>query len=784
MQRLNWLSRLAIVTTIGGTFAVLAQQPEPVFNDSPPAADEDAPPDEAGPPVARISLLNGDVSVRRGDSGDSVAAALNAPMMADDIMATGQDARAEIQFDYANRFRLGHDGEVRIAEMDAGRYRLELAHGTASFSVLHESRAQAEISTPNVSVRPLGPGLYRVWVRDDGQTVVTIRRGQAEVYTERGTRRVSEGQTIFVRGTAQDPEYQIAAAGPRDEWDSWNEARDRSLEQVQSYRYMSKDIYGGEDLDRFGRWNYDPAYGQVWTPQVGTDWAPYSDGRWVWQDYYGWTWLSADPWGWAPYHYGSWYRHASFGWCWYPGPIYRPYFWRPALVAFFGWGGRGGGFGGWGNVGWVPLAPYEVYRPWYGRGWYGGYRRGVVNNINITNVNITNIYRNAGIRGGVMGVAANSFASGNFRGIARIQPDQIRQAGLVRGAVPIAPGNSHLRFSDRQTSVIPRALNNSRFIARTPINRPERVPFNQQRQAIERSAQQFAANGYRNVRTAPMQQGSAGRQFAQSPQVTRENPQNRGSGWSGFGSPNRAPQAQRSTEEQFRQNGSTNTRGSRDFGWSRFGTPNRSGTQQQYSQPQNRPNNASPYNARPSYGNGQQGSYPSAPRRAPNSSGGWERFNGRNNVTPRSSEPSRSNFQGGFGQPRSQSLQLSPPIVRQRSNDGWQPRSAPSYGSSSAYRAPTYSAPRNYSTPRNYSAPSYGGGGFSRPSYEAPRSYGGGGRSYSAPSYGGGGRSTPSYSGGGRSYSAPSYSGGGRSSGGGGGHSSGGGHSDGGRRGR
>ena len=35
----------------------------------------------------------------------------------------------------------------------------------------------------------------------------------------------------------------------------------------------------------------------------------------------------------------------------------------------------GGGFGigfGFGNVGWVPLAPFEVFHPWYGRGFIGG----------------------------------------------------------------------------------------------------------------------------------------------------------------------------------------------------------------------------------------------------------------------------------------------------------------------------------------------------------------------------------------------------------------------------
>src|SRR5262249_55856030 len=155
---------------------------------------------------------------------------------------------------------------------------------------------------------------------------------------------------------------------------------------------LPRDVYGGEDLDNNGRWVNDPSYGQVWQPTgVDPGWAPYQCGRWGWIDYYGWSWVGCESWGWAPHHYGRWY-YGSFGWAWWPGPLYSQYYWRPALVGFFGWGG-GVGFGagfGFGNVGWCPLAPYERFHPWYGRGYYGGYR-----GVNVTNVNVTNVYRNA-----------------------------------------------------------------------------------------------------------------------------------------------------------------------------------------------------------------------------------------------------------------------------------------------------------------------------------------------------------------------------------------------------
>ena len=118
--------------------------------------------------VARISLMNGDVSVRRGDSGEVVAAALNAPVVVEDQILTGADSRAEVQFDYANMLRLAAMSEVRISELENQRLQLQVARGLVTFRVLRDSRAQIEVSTPSVSVRPMEQGSYRILVREDG----------------------------------------------------------------------------------------------------------------------------------------------------------------------------------------------------------------------------------------------------------------------------------------------------------------------------------------------------------------------------------------------------------------------------------------------------------------------------------------------------------------------------------------------------------------------------------------------------------------------------------------
>lgn len=404
--------------------------------------------------VARLSLLNGEVSVQRGDTGEVVAGELNAPLVALDHVLTGPGSRAEVQIDWAHMLRLGPSSEIRLGELRDQDYQVQVAEGTVTVRVLRDTRAALEIGTPTVSVRPSERGAYRITVRPDGYTEVTVRSGQAEIVTPRGVEILRSGRMLQARGTPADPEYMIVAAAPKDDWDRWNENRDRDLERSQSYRYVSRDIYGADDLDRWGRWVWDPPYGWVWVPNAAPNWAPYRLGRWIWINYYGWTWLSADPWGWAPYHYGAWYW-GPYGWAWYPGVITRRYFWRPALVGFFGWGTAGVSVGvgwSWGHIGWVPLAPFEVYRPWYGPAFRN---TTVVNNITVVNrTNIVNVYRNArqfNGRDAVTSIPAAQFGRTRIDtdNYVRVRPADLTRAGRLEGPLPLEPARESRRFSDR-----------------------------------------------------------------------------------------------------------------------------------------------------------------------------------------------------------------------------------------------------------------------------------------------------------------------------------------------
>src|SRR5262245_14150683 len=123
------------------SLAALAQDAPPMQPDTPPVQEDGFDPDSASRGVARLSLMNGEVEIRRGDSGDYVAAAINAPLVVGDRVLTGPGGRSEVQFDWANMIRVGANSEIRMAELEYHRYLVQIARGVTTFRVLRASDA-------------------------------------------------------------------------------------------------------------------------------------------------------------------------------------------------------------------------------------------------------------------------------------------------------------------------------------------------------------------------------------------------------------------------------------------------------------------------------------------------------------------------------------------------------------------------------------------------------------------------------------------------------------------
>ncbi|HXR97084.1 MAG TPA: DUF6600 domain-containing protein [Terriglobales bacterium] len=414
-------------------------------NDQPVDQTSDAKPPSA---VARLSLIQGDVTTQRGDSGDWNAGVINQPLLTGDGLASGEGARAEVQLDFANRLRLRENAQVTLTELTQPSIQLQVGQGIVDYVVLDDSEATSQVHTPNLTLHPQGGGVYRVQVNSPSETVVIVRSGSAEVSTDQGSATLHAGQMITVEGAAnEEPQYQIAQAPEPDEWDQWNQNRDRDETDARSWSNANRYYTGVSDLDAYGHWVYVPGYGQVWSPIVEAGWVPYSAGRWVWEPYYGWTWVSTEAWGWAPYHYGRWFYYGT-SWVWWPGPVlteprFRPV-WAPAYVSFIGLRAGGVSVGvGFGSVGWLPIGPGDPYRPWYGD---ARVRVSVVAPLVPVGVRGRIIYSNLNrmttdpvIAHAVVAVSSDRFGRGDSVVHERVSPEDLRQAQVISGRLPMGP---------------------------------------------------------------------------------------------------------------------------------------------------------------------------------------------------------------------------------------------------------------------------------------------------------------------------------------------------------
>ncbi len=346
--------------------------------------------------VARLSLMDGEISLAPAGTEEWADGVLNRPMTSGDRLWVGTDGRAELQVGTAS-VHLDRSTGFEFIELDDDVMQMSLTEGIATVRVRTlGDREQIQMETPNATVHFRHPGDYTVEIDPQtDRTIVRTRNGEAEVSGASKSFRVranEEGVFTGLDGLTAN----IGKLPPRTAFESWANDRDRRGDESESARYVSREVVGYEDLDGQGEWIDEPEYGHVWRPSyVVSDWAPYRYGRWGWVAPWGWTWIDDARWGFAPFHYGRW-AFVRQRWCWVPGPRHlRPYY-APALVGWVGGPSVTVSFGS--GVGWFPLGPHEVYRPWYRHTPRYVRHVNVSNTIIVNNVNVTNVYGGRGQR--------------------------------------------------------------------------------------------------------------------------------------------------------------------------------------------------------------------------------------------------------------------------------------------------------------------------------------------------------------------------------------------------
>ena len=715
-------------------------------------ADEDRDPPTR---VARLSYIDGTVSMQPGGEGEWGSAAKNRPVTIGDKIWVDKDSRAELQAGQAG-IHVGSMTALSFLNLDANIIQMRLAEGSINFRVRELREGDLyEVDAPNLAFTVKQAGAFRVDVDETGQSArVTVIRGEGEVAAGGKTYEVHSGERAEFNGTDDNIEFNIDRAPGPDGLDRWAQDRDLKEDDSVSARYVSRDMVGYDDLDDYGSWRDEPEYGHVWYPrEVAVGWAPYSYGYWNWVGPWGWTWVDYSPWGFAPYHYGRWaYIGSRWGWC--PGPIYGAPIYGPAFVGFFG-----GGFGV--GVGWFPLGYGEPFFPWFrcGRGFTEriNVHNTFIRNTNVFNSNIRNInYVNARNVNAVTVANHNTFVRGQMvnRGEFHVTQASLRGA-QVTNSVGLRPtqhsslGEANIRSRAATPSA---AVQNRAVLARTA---PAAGASNMRVRTIDggRLTQGRVGNpsgngsfnrpangssmGDRRVgpgaqgHNAPANNGRAG----SFPGATGTSPRQRDL------SQNRPPSAIGNSQRMLnstRGNNPAQRPGTNSRTWEAQGNATDRGRAPTGFAGSNRPANQTPQSERmprqdrPAWaGRSDSGVNSAGPRNAPPQNNNSNRpsysSGGRSYEPPQRSNrdmPAYRNNNSGASQPRS----YNPPPAR-----SYSPPPSRSYSEPRTYSAPrTYSPPaRSYPAPsRSYSAPSqsYGGGGGNRGGGSGGNGGGGGSR--------------------------------------------------------
>lgn len=179
----------------------------------------------ADPPsrVARLSLLQGNVSVEPASVNEFSPAELNYPLTSGDRLWADNGAEAELEAGQL-AVRLGAATDLTVTAMTDTLAQFGLGQGSVHLRTFAlDQGTTTELDTPNVAVTMLQPGDVRVDVDPNSNTtIVTLLSGEAEVDGNGLQQTLEPGQRVRLAGT--DPVsaqwMQTAAGDGLDEFSS------------------------------------------------------------------------------------------------------------------------------------------------------------------------------------------------------------------------------------------------------------------------------------------------------------------------------------------------------------------------------------------------------------------------------------------------------------------------------------------------------------------------------------------------------------------------------------
>lgn len=278
--------------------------------------------------IVRLSYVEGSVHILRGDSTEFSQAYQNMPLIEGSRVETGDDGRAEFEFEDGSLVRMAPDSSASLDQLvrQNGVYisAVRLTGGLSYLELRASRRYSYLITYPDGNFSPVQNSTVRVNL-DVQPADLAVLDGDIRVEKQDAYNvEVRQGESMDV--DPGDPSrYFLSQTIAPDSWDSWNDDRDAALLAQAADTTNARDQYAGDvgygwsDLDAYGNWYPVPGYGLMWQPSnYGDNFDPYGNGVWAQYPNYGYVWVSGYPWGWTPFQCGSWNYAGGFGWGWSP----------------------------------------------------------------------------------------------------------------------------------------------------------------------------------------------------------------------------------------------------------------------------------------------------------------------------------------------------------------------------------------------------------------------------------------------------------------------------------
>lgn len=275
--------------------------------------------------IVRLSYINGQVQVDRGQGAGYEQALPNMPIVEGLKVSTGSDGVAEVEFEDGSTFRITPETEIEVRQLaleDSGATlsTVALLHGTAYIDFRKHKEDVFNLVLPNQEVALNHQVRVRVEVAQD-EAELAVFSGELDLTGSSEVLRVKKNESVTL-DFSNASQYTLAKEIDPAPYDDWSNEREKYRERYASTidHTGSTPAYGLADLAYYGD-SFDlPGYGWVWQPYgIGAGWNPFYSGYWNYYPATGWMWCSYAPWGWYPYRYGSWAFAPGYGWVWSPG---------------------------------------------------------------------------------------------------------------------------------------------------------------------------------------------------------------------------------------------------------------------------------------------------------------------------------------------------------------------------------------------------------------------------------------------------------------------------------